>query len=134
MHVSRLRRSICQSLLDSSTSSAVCGTDGGWGGGSIPVGAGGNNVLAAEAASAEAQVAGGERRVGRNNVAKVARNSTVEADLVTGGAAQIRAEGAEAGVELLEDDGLSLNLADLLGYDPLGHFLEDEQTLLDDHD
>jgi len=35
-------------------------------------------------------------------------------------------------VELLEDDGLSLDFADLFGDDPLGHFLENEEALLDD--
>jgi len=34
-------------------------------------------------------------------------------------------------VELLKDDGLGLDLADLLSNDPLGHFLDDCETLLD---
>jgi len=63
----------------------------------------------------------------------VAGDTAVEADVVARGAAQITAEETEAGVELLEDDGLGLNLTDLLGDDPLGHLLENEETLLDDH-
>lgn len=121
-------------FLNSSTSSAVGGPDGSWGGRSIPVGASRNDVLAAEVGSAEAKVAGGKRRVGRDDVAEMACNSAVEADVVARGAAQVTAEGAEAGVELLKHDGLSFDLADLLGYDPLGHLLEDEETLLDDYD
>ncbi len=78
----------------------------------------------------------------------------VVADLVARLAAEITAEVSQAGVELLEDDGLRLNLADLLGDDPgsrmshefpwceigagdylpLGHLLEDDETLLDDLD
>jgi len=63
----------------------------------------------------------------------VAGDTAVEANVVARGAAQVTAEGTEAGVELLEDDGLGLNLTDLLGYDPLGHLLENEEALLDDH-
>jgi len=37
-------------------------------------------------------------------------------------------------VELLEDDGLSLDFADLLSDDALSHLLEDEEALLDDFD
>jgi len=121
-------------FLNSSTSSAVGGPDGSWGGRSIPVGASRNDVLAAEVGSAKAKVGGGKRRVGRDDVTEMASNSAVEADVVARGAAQVTAEGAEAGVELLKHDGLSFDLADLLGYDPLGHLLEDEETLLDDYD
>ncbi len=45
---------------------------------------------------------------------------------------QVVTEESKTGVELLEDDSLSLNLADLLEDDPLGHLLDDEQALLDD--
>jgi len=121
-------------FLDSSLSGAVGGADGGWGGRRVPVGAGGDNVLAAEVASAEAEVAGGKRRVGRDDVTEVAGDSAVEADLVARGATQVTAEGAEAGVELLKHHSLSLDLADLLGDDPLGHLLDDKETLLDDFD
>jgi len=64
----------------------------------------------------------------------VASNATVEADVVTRDTVEVIAEETEAGMELLEDDGLGLNLADLLEDDPLGHLLEDNETLLDDLD
>lgn len=56
----------------------------------------------------------------------------VEADLVVGETSQVTAEASEVGVELFEDDGLGLDFADLLGDDPLGHLLEDDELLLDD--
>jgi len=56
----------------------------------------------------------------------------VKSNMVAGGAAEIVAEKSEAGVELLEDDSLGLDLANLLGDDPLGHLREDEEALLDD--
>lgn len=50
-------------------------------------------------------------------VAEVVGDAGVVADLVTGDAAEIVVEVVEAGVELLEDDGLGLDFADLLGDD-----------------
>jgi len=58
-------------------------------------------------------------------------DAPVITDTVAGTARQITAEGAKAGVELLEDNGLSLNLADLLGDNPLSHLLYDKKALLD---
>jgi hypothetical protein len=43
---------------------------------------------------------------------------------------QVIAEETKAGVELLEDNGLGLNFANLLGDDPFGHLLKNEETLL----
>lgn len=84
----------------------------------------------------------------------MADNVGVVANLVARVAAEVTTEVSQAGVELLEDDGLRLNLADLLGDDPgskiscelawcsnvgevclpLSHLLEDDETLLDDLD
>jgi len=120
--------------LNSSKSSAVGSPDRCGGGRGVPVRASGNDVLAADIASGEAEVVGAERRVGRDEVAEVAGDAAVIADAVARGAAQVTTEEAEAGVELFENDGLSLDLADLLSDDPLSHLLEDEETLLDDFD
>jgi len=51
----------------------------------------------------------------------VACNATVVAGVVAGarGVAEVVAEESEARVELLEDDGLGLDFADLLGDDPV---------------
>jgi len=90
--------------------------------------------VAADIAAAEAEVVCGQRAVLGDDVAEVARDLGVEADVVAGSTTQVVAEEAERGVELLKDDGLGLNFADLFGDDPLGHLLNDEETLLDDFD
>jgi len=121
-------------LKGSLLSCVVSRANGSGGGLGVPVGASGNDVLAADVASAEAEVVGAERRVGRDNVVEVAGDAAVETYAVARGAAQVAAEEAEAGVELFKNDSLSLDLADLLSDDPFGHLLEDEETLLDDFD
>ncbi len=90
--------------------------------------------MLSQISTAESEVVRREGSVSRANVAEVAGNATVEASRVARHAVQVVAEESKTGVELLEDDGLSLNLADLLEDDSLGHRLEDEQTLLDDLD
>jgi len=82
----------------------------------------------------EAEVASGERSVIEADIAEVSSNGTVEANLTARDTVKVIAEVTKASMELLEDDGLSLDLADLLKDDPLGHLLEDEQALLDDLD
>jgi hypothetical protein len=49
-------------------------------------------------------------------------------------AAQIRGEVTRRGNKLMEDDSLGFNFANLLSDDLLGHFLEDEKSLLDNLD
>jgi len=61
----------------------------------------------------------------------MAGNAGVVADLVTREMSQVALEVAQASIELLKDDGLCLNIADLLRDDSLGCFLENEKTLLD---
>jgi len=115
-------------------SSAESSTNRGRGGRGVPVGAGGNDVLLAEVASSEAKVVAGQRATGRDDGAEVASNATVKAGCMARSVAKITAEGAEARVKLLKDDGLGLHLADLLRDDPFSHLLEDEKALLDDLD
>jgi len=98
----------------------------------IPVGSTDNDGVAADITSAEAEVLAVEGAVGVVDASVVASNAAVVADLVTGLVCQITAEASEAGVELLKDDGLGLDLADLLSDDLLGHLLEDHKALLDD--
>ncbi len=50
----------------------------------------------------------------------MAGDSRVEAGVESRRAAEVVAEEPEAGVELLKDDGLRLDFADLLGDDPEG--------------
>jgi len=80
----------------------------------------------------EAQVVGGERPICVADATKVVGDPLVIPNLVIGMTRNIVAKETEVGRELLENDSLSLDLADLLGNDPLGHLLEDEKTLLND--
>jgi len=74
----------------------------------------------------ESKVVCGERAIRCSDVAIVVGDGRVKSDMVTRGAAKIVAEESEAGMELLEDDGLGLNFADLLGDDPFSHLLQHE--------
>jgi len=84
--------------------------------------------------TAKFKVIGIERVVSIANVAEVAGDVLVVADMMTGGATQVVAEVTKTGMELLEDDSLCLNFTNLLSDDTLGHLLEYKQTLLDDLD
>jgi len=99
-----------------------------------PVVTRGADVRATEVASGEAKVVGAEAAVALEELVVERGNVRVVADTTAGVTAQVATEAVQAGVELLEDDGLALDLADLLSDDPLSHFLEDEETLLNDHD
>lgn len=85
----------------------------------VPVAAAGDDGALANVRAAEAEVVVADRTIRVADVAEVAGDVAVIADLVAGVAAQIIAEGSEAGVELLKHDGLSLDLTDLLGDDPI---------------
>jgi hypothetical protein len=56
----------------------------------------------------------------------VALDTAVIANTVLGLAPEVVAEGVYAFTELLEDNDLSLDLADLLCDDPFSHLLDDE--------
>jgi len=100
----------------------------------VPVVTVDDDSLPSDVMTSEAEVVVVERAVTADDLVEVASDPAVEAHLVVSVAPQIAAEAVQARVPLLEDDGLSLNLADLLSNDPLGHLLEDNQTLLDDLD
>jgi len=123
---------IPQLLLDSRLGSAEGGTNRSRRSSGVPVGASREDVVAAEVVARETEVVDGQRVALIDNVAEVAGDSTVEADGAARNVAQVRAEAAEAGVELLKDDGLGLNCADLLRDNALGHFLENQEALLND--
>jgi len=118
-------------LVDGRAGSGVSAVDGAARAAS-PVVARGDDVGVAEIAAGETEVAGAERAVTLVEVAEVRGDVRVVSDTATGEAPEVAAEAVQARVELFEDDGLGLNLADLLGDDPLGHLLEDKQALLND--
>jgi len=120
--------------MDSRSGSIKCGLDGGGRCLVVPVASTGNDSVEAEAGPGEPKIVVANRTVGAHNITEVARNTAVVASTVTRAARDIMAEGAHARVELLKDDGLSFDLADLLGDDPLGHLLKDEEALLNDLD
>jgi len=82
--------------------------------------------------SGEGPVVGAERSIGVVNLAEVRDNVLVVASLVPRVTTQVTAEVPKALVVLLECDDLGFNLANLLGDDSLGHFLEYSKSLLDD--
>jgi hypothetical protein len=103
-----------------------------WGRGVDPVGAASDDGVASDVLSWKAPVVSAEWAVRLDDVPKVAGNIAIVANLVARGASQVVAEATHAAVELLEDNSLSLDFADLLCDDPLSHLLEDNKTLLDD--
>jgi hypothetical protein len=98
----------------------------------VPVVAANDDSLMSEVVAGEAKVVGAERAVTAHDLTEVLDDVAIIANLVVGMAAQVTAEAVEARVPLLEDNGLSFDLADLLSDDPLGHLLQDNQALLDD--
>lgn len=84
----------------------------------VPVGASGDDVVAANAASAEAEVVRRQRAGGRDDAREVAGDAAVEANATAGLASEVAAERAERRVELLKNYCLRLNFADLLSDDP----------------
>jgi hypothetical protein len=103
--------------LDGRAGSAEGSTDRGRGGASVPVGASGEDIVASEVGAGETEVIGGQRAVGGHDVAEVAGDTAVEADVAVGGAAEVAAEETERGVELFEHNSLGLDLTDLLSDD-----------------
>jgi hypothetical protein len=113
LHFLRRRRA------DGSLGSAERTSDGRRGGAGVPVGAGWGDVVASHIAAAEAQVRGAQRTGRGDDASEVASDAAVVANTAAGLAHQVVAERADRGVELLEDDGLCLDLADLLADDPV---------------
>jgi hypothetical protein len=93
----------------------------------VPVVTTDKDGLASEIVAGETKVVSVERAINIQDLAEVARNSAVEANLAAGMAPQVAAEPMETRVPLLEDDGLGLNLADLLS-DDSKKFLDEYQV------
>jgi len=73
--------------------------------------------------STETEVIGRERPVRVDDASKVADDVGVESNVTTGSTKQVRGELAAGRNELLEDNGLGFDFANLFGDDPSGHFL-----------
>jgi len=114
--------------------SSECSRNGGRGSRDIPIGTTNNGRASTAVKTRKSKVISRKRPIGLDDTTEVASDGTVEADLVAGDAVQVVMEESKAGVELLENDGLGLDFADLLEDYPLSHLLDDEQALLDDFD
>jgi len=100
----------------------------------VPVGALNHDAVGADITTVEAEVVVGELSIVAEDPVVVSDDLIVVADVPAGLATDIVVEGPDAGPPLLENNGLGLDLADLLGDDLLGHLLEDNEALLDDLD
>ncbi len=112
--------------------SSECSRDGPRRSRIIPVRTTHKNGASTKFATRKPKVINRERSILMDNVAEMARNASVKANLMSGDTMQVITEETETSVELLKDYGLSLDFTDLLGDDSLGHFLEDEEALLND--
>jgi len=121
-------------VVGRSLRSLVGTTDGAGGAVGVPVAVARDVVVGSDIAAAESKVVRAQRPVGVVEVSVVGGDGVVVADTAPGAAGKVVAESAKRCVILLEDDGLSLDLADLLGDDLLGHLLEHDKPLLDDLD
>jgi len=90
-----------------------------------------NNGVLAEIMARETKVVRGKGSISVDEAVMVREDGLVEADLFSRETAEILAEAAQACMELLEDDSLSLDVTDSLSDDLLSHLLDDEETLLD---
>jgi hypothetical protein len=99
-----------------------------------PVSSTDSNDMASDIMTAEAKVVSRKAPVKVIEILEVPDNVRVVTNLEARESVKISLEMTEAGVELLKDDGLGLDFADLLGDDAFGHLLEDGETLLDDDD
>lgn len=84
----------------------------------VPVGSTNDDSLPSDIMAREAKVVVVERPVHVDDLSKVADDVAVISNLVAAVAPQVKVEAVKAGVPLLEHDGLSLDLADLLRDDP----------------
>jgi len=79
----------------------------------VPVRSANNNGGASDVMAAETEVLAAEGAVRADEAGEMARNVAVVANLVSRGASQVVTEATKAAVELLKDDCLSLDFADL---------------------
>lgn len=108
--------------------------DGDLGGARLPVEAGGADELRADVGAVEAEVLDDDGVVLVNELVDEGRDMRVVADRAARDVGQVGAEGLKAGHELVPDNGLDLDLADLGEDDTLGELGEDGELLLDDVD
>lgn len=102
--------------------------------GIVPVGSTNNNSVGTDIGAGETEVASGQGTIRKANITEVASNGTVKTNRVTRDAVKVVLEQSKTSVELFKNNGLGLYFADLFEDDPLCHFLEDDETLLDDLD
>ena len=84
--------------------------------------------------TAEAEVVVRQTSILTEEVPEVASNCLIESNTVTTDAAQIASEASKAAMPLLEDNDLSLDIANVLGDDSFREFLKNDKSLLDDVD
>lgn len=85
----------------------------------IPIRAANDDGLATDIMTSEAEVGGAERAVSFEEIADVACDANVEANVVARDAADVVSEQTNASMELRESDGLCLNFAHLFRDDPV---------------
>jgi len=117
-------------IVGGSLCSLVRTTDGARGGVGVPVAVGRDVVVGSDIAATESKVVSAQGPVGVVEVSVVRSDGVVIADTAPGATGKVVAEPAKRRVILLEDDGLSLYLTDLLGDDLLRHLLKHDKPLL----
>jgi len=100
----------------------------------VPVVSTDDNGVRADGSAIETEVVRGEITIRVNQIANMAGNITVEADVTARDVTDIIAEAGEDRLDLIDDNCLSLDITDLLGDDSLCEFLKDGEPLLDDLD
>jgi len=93
-----------------------------------------SDEVASDALAVEAEVVGTEVTILAEEFSEFASDTAVVSSRVTRVAAEIVVECTQTVVELLEDDGLKFDFANLLSDHPLCHLLKDNKPLLDDLD
>jgi len=90
------------------------------------------NVVAPNILATESHIVGAQAPVRVNDLVVVSRNTRIITNITARGAGEIARVGVGHGGVLVEDDFLRLDVADLLGDDPLYQLMDNGQTLLDD--
>jgi hypothetical protein len=83
-----------------------------------PVATRGDDVGVSKVLAREAQVVGAQGAIAVVEVAEMRGNTRVISDITARGTPKVATKAVQAGVELLEYDGLGFNFANLLGDDP----------------
>ena len=102
----------------------------------VPVTAAGNNKLLPDVGAEETKVLQVDAAVRKNELGDQRRNTRVEADVSAGDAAKVEAKVTETRVELIQNENLALNVAELSQDEPMfgehqyNHHQEREDLLL----